>query len=93
MRRFMLFLILTFVLFILITSLFAKGNKVYNSTYNGKYRKIKISNGDTIWNIAMNNKPQNYDIRKMVFEIIELNHMENAHIYPGDLIKVPIGVQ
>ena len=33
---------------------------------------------------------EDYDVRKMVFEIIQFNNMESANIYPGDLIKIPI---
>ena len=89
-RKFISFLLLVSTMVMFMTFLLVKDNKVYSSTYEENYTKIKVVQGDTLWNIAINNMPKEYDVRKMVFEIIEFNHMENASIYPGDLIKVPI---
>ena len=88
-RKFISFLLLVFIVVIFITFIFVKNNKVYSSIYEKKYIKIKIEEGDTLWNIAIKTMPEEYDVRKMVFEIMELNQMENPYIYPGDLIKVP----
>lgn len=88
-RKFISFLMLVFTMAILMVFIFVKDSKVYSSTYQEDYINVKIVEGDTLWNIAINNMPKNYDVRKMVFEIIEFNHMENADIYPGDIIKIP----
>ena len=37
--------------------------------------------------------PKDYDIRKMIHEIREINNMETADVYPGDLVKVPINIK
>lgn len=89
-KRFISFLLLTFIVIITIIFVFARTSKVYSSTYKENYIAIIIKEGDTLWDIAIKNTPEKYDIRQMVYEIIEFNQMEDAYIYPGDLIKIPI---
>ncbi len=45
--------------------------------------------GDTLWDIAKKHMPDDYDIRKMVYELREFNNMKDVNIYPGDVIKIP----
>lgn len=89
-RRFNIFIISVALIIALITVLFINNNKAYSSTYNNLYKEVVVNKGDTLWNIALRNIPDNYDIRKMVYEIREFNNMDNANIYPGDTIKIPI---
>ncbi|SHI00480.1 cell division suppressor protein YneA [Sporanaerobacter acetigenes] len=89
-KRFFTF-ILTMVLSVFIFCfVFSEKNKVYSSKYNNQIKEITIKKGDTIWNIALENKPNQYDTRKMVYEIMEINNMKESTIYPGDTIKIPI---
>lgn len=90
-RKFISLLVLVLtIITMFITSFFIRNNTVYSSTYQEDYANVRIIKGDTLWNIAINHMPEGYDVRKMVFEIIELNKIEDASIYPGDSIKVPI---
>ncbi len=90
-RKFISFLALILTIITISTMfLLMRDNKVYSSTYEENYINVKVEKGDTLWNIAINYMPKGYDVRKMVFEIIEFNDIEGASIYPGDLIKVPI---
>ena len=89
-RKFISFLVVIFTMSIFMVFLSVIDSKVYSSTYEENYIKVKVVQGDTLWNIAINNMTNDYDVRKMVFEIIEFNQMEDANIYPGDLIKVPV---
>lgn len=89
-KRFLLSILSIFTMVVLITAMFLNDGKAYSSVYEEKYNKVKIKEGDTIWEIALENKPKNYDIRKMVLDIVELNNLEKRNIYPGDIIKVPI---
>ncbi len=52
--------------------------------------EVKIVEGDTLWNIALNYLPEKTDVRKMVYDIKEFNEMEDFYIYPGDRIKIPV---
>lgn len=88
--KFISFIALILIAIIITIFIFTNNNKVYSSTYEEKYLEIMVEQGDTLWNIAINNMPIKYDVRKMVFEIIKFNEMKNANIYPGDLIKIPI---
>ncbi|NMA87232.1 MAG: LysM peptidoglycan-binding domain-containing protein [Tissierellia bacterium] len=81
--------ILVFLLLITII-FFQKINRVYGSLYEEQYIEVKVERGDTVWDIARKYMPEKYDVRKMIFEIKEVNNMNNANIYPGDLIKIPI---
>lgn len=90
-RKFISFLAIILTIIIVSTTiLLTRDNKVYSSIYKENYISMNIKEGDTLWNIAINHMPKGYDVRKMVFEIIELNNIENASIYPGDSIKLPI---
>lgn len=90
MKKFLSFVVITSIIIIAILFMLTKNQKVYSSTYKYNYREIIVKEGDTLWNIAVENMPENYDVRKMVFEIKEFNQMIDANIYPGDLIKIPI---
>ena len=81
---------LVFAITIFITFIFVSNNKVYSSTYKENFIEILVEEGDTLWNIALKNMPEKYDVRKMVYEIMEFNQMKDAYIYPGDLVKIPI---
>ena len=54
------------------------------------YQKVVIKNGDTIWSIASSYSEPSKDIRKLVREICDLNGIDSANIYPGQVIKVPV---
>lgn len=88
--RFYLFVtsLFAFILFFSLTLL--SRNNVYSSVYQASYKEIKVVEGDTLWNIALNYLPPKTDVRKMVYDIKEFNEMEDFYIYPGDRIKIPI---
>ena len=86
--RFMFFTGITVILIMVL--IFARRNMAYSSIYENQYIEVVIIEGDTLWDIAKVNMPENYDTRKMVFEIKEFNNMKSSYIYPGELIKVPI---
>lgn len=89
-RRFNIFIVSVILIIALIITLFVNDYKVYSSTYSSMYKEIIVNKGDTLWKIALENMPDSYDIRKMIFEIREFNNMDSANIHPGDSIKIPI---
>ena len=89
-RRFFLSLFFMSLITIAIISLFINMDKVYSSTYNEEYKTVIVKAGDTLWNIAREHMPDDYDVRKAVFEIREFNNMVTADLYPGDLVKIPL---
>lgn len=50
---------------------------------------IQVKEGDTLWSIA-SDYDDNKEIRQVIYEISEANNLNNALIYPGDIIMVPL---
>ena len=51
---------------------------------------VKITSGDTLWNIALEYKPDDCDVREFVRRISEYNGIQNANIISGQTIYIPI---
>lgn len=89
-KKFFAFVLTTMLIAVLVVFVLFNKNNVYSSEYESKYVEIKIEKGDTLWTIALENKPQKYDTRKMVYEIMKFNNLAEEYIYPGNIIKIPI---
>jgi hypothetical protein len=89
-RRFFTFLTFVFLLISIIIFVFINSTKAHSSIYETRYRDYYVHEGDNLWDISSRNIPEGYDIRKMIYEIKELNNIETGYIYPGDTIKIPI---
>lgn len=50
---------------------------------------VVVEDHDTLWGIA-DDLDAPYDIRKVVKEIRDMNNLESATIYPGDVLRVPV---
>lgn len=48
----------------------------------------QVQPGDTLWVIARTHYPEQ-DPRRMVWEIQQLNGMDNPTIYPNQILKLP----
>jgi LysM repeat protein len=86
-RRFKTFIIASTVLFLILASMITYTVKAYSYS-EIKYLELQINSGDTIWNIAREYGQSN-SIRKDVYEIMEMNDLQDGYIYPGQTIKVP----
>ncbi|MFN2364601.1 MAG: LysM peptidoglycan-binding domain-containing protein [Halarsenatibacteraceae bacterium] len=49
-----------------------------------------VNNGDTLWNLARRYYDSNTDLRKVIFEIKEINNMTTSDIRPGQQIIIPL---
>lgn len=54
-----------------------------------KYKEVVISNGDTLWDIVVENYGSNSDIRKKVAVIRKANNMTDSEIFAGQTILLP----
>lgn len=54
--------------------------------------EIVVTNGDTLWTIASEYKPAGKDLRKFIHEISEINRIENATIFCGQTLTIPVAV-
>lgn len=88
--RFYTFITLTLILGGIITNTLLSTAKAYSNPVDIPYEEVIIAEGDTLWYIALEFMPRNYDVREMVYNIRLLNNMDTVSIHPGDKIKVPI---
>ena len=47
-----------------------------------------VQTGDTIWSIAGEFKNNNQDIRNYIYELRNLNNLDDCIIYPGQVLKI-----
>lgn len=47
-----------------------------------------VSTGDTLWSIASKNKRAGQDVREYIYELREVNDMNDCMIYPNQVIKI-----
>lgn len=88
-RRFTLFLIVTLSLIFLVVSVMINSIRAQGINFKENYQEHYVSEGETIWDIALRYKPMKYDVRDMVYEIKRYNNLDTSYIFPGDLIKIP----
>lgn len=89
MSRFYTFITLLFILCAILLFTIIYSPKAHSSIYEPRYKEYHIGEGDSLWDIALNNMPEGYDVRKMIYEIKKANNMETSYIYAGDTIKIP----
>ena len=53
------------------------------------YISVHVYTGDTLWDIASQNNPENRDLRKLVYEIKKINKLDSYTIHAGDTLLVP----
>ena len=54
-------------------------------------RVVEINHGDNLWDIASNVNDGSYNVNAVVYEIRQLNGMEDeVLVRPGDELKVPV---
>ncbi|WP_378955486.1 LysM peptidoglycan-binding domain-containing protein [Pelosinus sp. sgz500959] len=55
------------------------------------YTTFYVKSGDTVWGVATHYVTARDDIRDLTQAIKQLNGLNNnAHIYPGQVLKVPV---
>ena len=57
------------------------------------YKSIKTENymvsaGDTLWSISCEYKKTGQDVRSYLYELRELNELNDCIIYPGQVLKI-----
>ena len=84
-KRFMFTSILSISMFIFT---FAATINAYSKDIP-QYDYISVKDGDSIWSIASDYSDK-MEIREMIYNISKVNNIQNASIYPGDIIRVPL---
>lgn len=89
-RRFFMFVTFLFVVLAFIIGLVFTIPKAHSSIQFQSFKEYHVLAGDNLWNISLEYMPKDYDVRRMVYEIKELNNMETSYIAAGETIKIPI---
>lgn len=55
-----------------------------------EYITIQVESGDTLWEIANSLNDGKTDPRKIIYDICELNQLNDKDIYPGQILKVNV---
>lgn len=57
-------------------------------------KTITVASNDTLWNIASNvksnSKDKSLNINKVIYEIKDLNNLEDSNIYIGQSLEIPL---
>ncbi|HEX2926590.1 MAG TPA: LysM peptidoglycan-binding domain-containing protein [Ruminiclostridium sp.] len=81
-----------FLVFLFIT-LFITSTLIYTLSVEGfsepQYRSVTVRKGDSLWSIA-GKCGGNTDIRKKIFLIKKINHMNTSDLYEDSTILVPV---
>ncbi|MGN9164099.1 cell division suppressor protein YneA [Tissierellaceae bacterium HCP3S3_D8] len=88
--RFFLFVTFIFIIFTMTITFLTNSIKAHSMILEEEFCEVRISEGDTLWNIALEYMPPRYDVRKMVYRIKKFNDLDTSYIFPGDTIKIPI---
>ena len=64
---------------------FAFANQEHEETI-----KVVVNSGESLWEIAGNNNPNKSDIRKLVYEIMEINNLNDGTIHAGQELLIPV---
>lgn len=83
------------ILFVLAFACMAYG--VYGSVFAEEpvYRNysVTVAQGDTLWDIAWRHTENKEDVREVMHRISQANSLKSKHIYPGQVLQVPLRVQ
>lgn len=80
-RRFITSIVIMVALLISIFNLCFAKQEVVTEEY-------VVSAGETLWSIASENKKAGQDIRQYIYELREINNMNDCLIYPNQVIKI-----
>ena len=73
------------VLFLILVAIMPKKTV---EAYAMKYEEYVVSTGETLWSIASENKKDGQDVREYIYELRELNDLDDCMIYPNQVIKI-----
>lgn len=86
-RRFITKVMLLITLLMTVSTM---ANFAFAKKSDADFLTVIVKNGESVWTIAKENNPNNMDLRRLVYEIIEENDIENGVIYAGDELVIPL---
>ncbi|MBQ1407593.1 MAG: LysM peptidoglycan-binding domain-containing protein [Eubacterium sp.] len=86
--RFTVFMLI--VMFVIMTLLGAALPGLAVDASKVTYKTVEVEYGDTLWAIAGKYKPDGRDVRSFVYEIKDINGLDDSGIYAGQKLLVPV---
>lgn len=53
-------------------------------------QQYAVKSGDTLWSIAEHTYGESHDLRAVVFQIEQANHLPSADLRPGEELVLPV---
>ena len=66
------------------------GFNTVNSASVNQYNQVHVEAGDTLWTIACEYAPDDIDVRKVVYDICDVNEIQADQLVAGQKIIVPV---
>ena len=61
-----------------------------NSDGTSNVTEIRVLPGETLWEIALEFKPENSDVREFMYEIAAINGVKDGNIVSGQKLIIPV---
>ena len=72
----------------MITNLFISIFNCVSAQKVVEYEDYTVVQGDTLWSIASENLKSGQDIREYIYELREINNLNDCLLYPNQIIKI-----
>ena len=54
------------------------------------YQTVRVTSGDTLWNIACHFAEPGEDIHEVIFNICQWNNLKSKNLQPGQVLKIRV---
>ena len=61
-----------------------------HSAEEKNYMEILVSDGDTLWELAKTYGNTTGDIRELIYEICQINHIKASDLRAGQVLLIPV---
>jgi hypothetical protein len=83
-------LLACFALVVSICSLWVYDAYAASSTNESLWIEVEVKHGDTIWKLVDRYYEGDEDVRKIIYEVKEINNLESSVITPRQILRIPL---